>query len=276
MFSVLRNLFLLVSLGLLTAIAHAQSDASQPWEKFNISVGGFLTESDTTVQVNSQTFGIGAVIDLENTLGVERDFRTYRIDTLYRFGESRRHEVEFHYFNSKRTGDRTLDQDLQIGDIFLPAGTGVATEFSLRFANLDYVYNFLMDDRVRLGVSAGLHTTGVKFKIAETGGGTKTEDESFTAPLPMLGLRSEVLLTPRWRLRTDLNFFYLEYDRYTGRLADALFTIEYRPWKRFGLGAGINAVNYSVEADADASLADLNGEIEFSLTGIMLYGKYFF
>jgi hypothetical protein len=112
-------------------------------------------------------------------------------------------------------------------------------------------------------------------KIQETGG-KKVEDEEFTAPLPMIGLRSEFLLTPRWRLKMDFNFFYLEYDNYTGQLSDSLIAVEYRPWKRFGIGAGFNNVNYNVQADTDDAIVGLNGEIEFNMTGLLLYGKYFF
>jgi len=266
---------LAVSFAVMASTAHAQDTYDLPWEKFAISVGGFVSESDTTLQLNSKTLGVGAVIDLENALGVERSFQTYRIDARYRFGETRRHEIEFHYFDSKRTGDRTLDRDLQIGDNFFPAGTGVTTEWELQFINFDYVYNFLMDDRVRVGVSAGLHTTGIGLKIQEAGG-QKVQAEDFTAPLPMLGLRSEVLLAPRWRLKVDINFFYLEYDQFTGRLSDTYLGIEWLPWKNFGFGLGLNNVNYEVEADGDSQLGGINGNIEFQMTGLLIYGKYQF
>ena len=160
-------------------LAQAQDSYQGPWEKFSISLGGFISESDTTVQINSKTLGAGAVLDLENALGVEQSFKTYRIDAKYRFGETRRHEVELHYFDSKRDGSKTLDRELVIGDERFPVGAGVNTEFELRFINVDYVYNFLMDDRVRLGVSAGLHTTGISLKVQEALTGGKVEEESF-------------------------------------------------------------------------------------------------
>lgn len=264
-----------IALLLLTGLAFAQTEVADPWPKFELAVGGFITESDTTVQINSATLGVGAVVDLENVLGVERGFRTFRVDALYRFGKTRRNEIEFHYFDSKRDGNKVLDQDLQIGDTIFPAGTGVSTEFRLTFYNVDYVYNFLMNDHVRLGVSAGLHTTAIKLKVEEASGSNE-DNEDITAPLPMLGLRLDVLLTRNWRMKTNLNLFYLQYDNYTGRLSDSLIALEYAPWKHFGLGAGINAINYYVQDDGDSSLADLNGNIRFQLTGLMIYGKYFF
>ena len=277
MFAILRVAAAMTGAVCFAGLAHAQETYELPWDRFNLSVGGFITQSDTTLQLNSETLGVGAVFNLENVLGVESNMSTYRIDTRYRFGETRRHEIEFHYFNSNRDGSRTLDRDIQIGDEIYPAGTGVFTEFELTFANLDYVYNFLMDDRVRLGLSVGLHTTGIRLLVAETGG-TKREEEEFTAPLPMIGFRSEVILAKNWRALTDLNLFYIEYEQYTGRLADIAFALEWRPWKRFGLGAAINAIDYEVEADstADLALGGWNGQLEYRMSGLLLYGKFFF
>jgi hypothetical protein len=266
---------LAVTCSVVANTAQAQDDYDGPWEKFSLSVGGFLTETDTTIQINSESLGVGAVVELEDVLGVERSFSTYRIDATYRFGQTRRHEIEFHHFSSKRSGDKTLDEELQIGDIIFPADTGVITDFEMTFTNVDYVYNFLLDDRVRFGVSAGLHTTGFRLKVAETGG-VNVEDQEFTAPLPMVGLRLGVLLSERWRFRTDVNLFYIEFDNYTGRLGDIVVAVEYNPWKNFGFGAGLNAINYRVEAKPDADLTDLNGQVKFQLNGVMFYGKYFF
>ena len=275
MSGVFRSALAAIALLLSTGLASAQTESADPWPKFELAVGGFITESDTTMQINSATLGVGAVVDLENALGVERGFRTYRVDALYRLGKTRRNEIEFHYFDSKRDGNKVLDQDLQIGDALFPAGAGVSTEFRLTFYNVDYVYNFLMNEHVRLGVSAGLHTTGIKLKVEDVSG-SNAEDEDFTAPLPMLGLRLDVLLTKHWRMKTNLNLFYLQYDNYIGRLSDSIIAVEYAAWKHFGLGAGINAINYYVEGDGDSNLAELNGNIRFQLTGLMIYAKYFF
>ena len=276
MLAIIRMSVAIVVLAVPASGAYAQSDFDGPWEKFSISVGAFVTESETTLQINSNNSGLGAVVDLENALGVERNFRTYRIDAVYRLGQSRRHQIEFHYFDSNRTGDKVLDQDLQIGDKLFPAGTGVTTEFGLRFANFDYAYNFLMDDRVRLGVSAGLHTTGVSLNVAATDG-SKAGDESFTAPLPVIGLRADVILAPRWRLKADVNLFYLEYDQFRGKIGDTLLGIEYIPFKNFGFGFGINSVTYNIKGDGDdPNGMDFDGQMKFHLTGALLYGKYFF
>ncbi|MGH8761496.1 MAG: hypothetical protein ACREVW_18645, partial [Burkholderiales bacterium] len=95
---------------------------------------------------------------------------------------------DLHYFDSRRSGNNVLDDQIQIGDTVFPVGAQVASEFDLKFINLDYSYAFFQDDRVRLSVAGGLHTTGVHYKVASPGLAL-FEDESFIAPLPVVGLR---------------------------------------------------------------------------------------
>ena len=275
MFSFPRDMLAGAGLILFASIAHAQTDDTKVWPKFEFAVGGFVTNDDTSIQINSTTLGAGVNVDLEDALGIDATTRTYRIDLLYRFGETRRNEIEFHYFDNKRDGSKVLEEDIQVGDEIFPAGTGVNSDSSLTFYNIDYVYNFLMDDRVRLGGSIGLHTTGIKLDISESGGG-KATSQDVTAPLPMVGLRLDVVLTKHWRMKTNLNLFYIEYDNYTGRLSDTFVGVEYAPWKHFGLGAGVNAINYYIEADGGSDFTSFNGSLEYRLTGLMFYGKYFF
>lgn len=270
-----RSIVFMSLLVLLSGEAFAETEYGGPWEKFRLSVGGFTSRSDTTLQVNSGALGVGTVINLEDALGVETNFRTYRVDSAYRFGETRRHEAEFHYFDATRRGGKALEKDITIGDKTFTAGTLTVTEFNLEFVNVDYVYNFLLDDRVRLGASVGIHTTKVGLRIDSSSGGV-LEDESFTAPLPVIGLRGDFILTPKWRFKTDVNLFYLEYDNYVGRVSDTYVGIEYLPFKHFGIGAGVNSVSYRIEADRDSTGTDLNGMVKFQLTGFMLYGKYSF
>jgi len=268
----------LIAFGLLAVSAgtvRAQS-ASLPWEKGSIQFGGFITRSDTEVRVDSPTLGVGAVVDVENALGVGDEKFTYRIDGFYRFGETRRHQIDLHYFDSRRTGNKVLEDTIQIGDTVFSVGAQFATELELRFINIDYSYAFFQDDRVRLSVAGGLHTTGVHLKV-DSPGLALFEDQSFTAPLPVVGLRGEVAVTERWRLKGSADVFYLQYDQVTGMLADTSLAVEYLPFKHAGFGLGINSVRLQVKADGDNSQGpNLDGELKFNFTGLLLYARLFF
>jgi hypothetical protein len=256
-------------------IVYAQS-TTQPWEKGSIQIGGFLTSSDTEMRVDSSRGGVGAVVNIEDALGVAGEKTTYRIDTLYRFGESRRHQIDLHYFDSRRSGDRVLNEPIQVGNSAFPVGAHVTTQFDLKFINLDYSYAFFQDDRVRLSVAGGLHTTGVHYKL-ESPGLALFEDQSYTAPLPVAGLRGEVAVTERWRLKAGVDLFYLKYDRFTGTLADTNLAVEYLPFKHMGVGLGLNSLRMRVEADGDDNGGpNLSSELKFNFTGLLLYAKFFF
>jgi hypothetical protein len=254
--------------------AHAQQHGI-PWEKASVSIGTFVSTSNSELQLNSETLGVGAVVDLENGLDIDADYTSYRIDAFYRFGSTRRHQIEAHYYRSLRDGTRVLDQTYQIGDVVFPAGTGARSELDVWFFNVNYAYALLQDDRVRLSAALGVHTTGIGFKISGEGVGIE-EDEEVTAPLPVVGLRGDVILTPRWRLWAAADVFYLEYDKFRGALLDTGVGLEYLPFRHVGFGAGLNAVRYRVEADRGEDLFDLDGKLRYDFAGAMLYAKFFF
>jgi len=268
-----------IACGLLAVSAgtvRAQS-ASPPWEKASIQIGGFITSTDTEMRVDSKGGGAGAVVNLENALGVGAEKTTYRIDGFYRFGETRRHQIDLHYFDSRRSGEKVLENNLEIADTNFPVGAQVFTQFDLKFINLDYSYAFFQDDRVRLSVAGGLHTTGVHYKV-DSPGLALLEDESFTAPLPVVGLRAEVAITERWRLKGSADVFYLHYDKYTGGLADTNLAVEYLPFKHAGFGLAVNSVRMKVTSygDSGGTGTSLNGELKFTFSGLLMYARFFF
>ena len=174
-----------------------------------------------------------------------------------------------------RNGSRVTQQDYQIGDTVYPAGTGLKSELDLWFANANYTYAFLSDDRVRLGASIGVHTTGIKFKVNSSGQGS--ESESVTAPLPVIGARFDVVLAEKWRLKSSLDVFYLEYDNWTGSLVDSGLAVEYLPFKHVGFGLGYNTVRYRVKAEDSGGLGgEWNGQIKYDFAGVLLYVKAFY
>jgi len=258
----------------MATVAHAENSRSLPWEKASLSIGGFVSTTNSELQLNSDTLGAGAVVDLENGLDMDSKFATYRVDGFYRFGSTRRHQIEMHYYRSDRDGSRVTEQEYQIGDTVFPAGSGVESELDTWFFNVNYAYAFFQDDRVRLSGAIGVHTTGIKFKVSSVGLGV--EEEEVTAPLPVIGIRGDIALTQRWRLWGSTDLFYLSYGNYRGGLMDAGVGVEYLPFKHLGFGLGLNAVKYRLEADGDGDLGDINGEVQYDFAGALLYVKLFF
>jgi hypothetical protein len=90
-------------------------------------------------------------------------------------------------------------------------------------------------------------------------------------------LRLDVLLAPKWYFRTGTQVFYIKYENFTGSLINAKSAVEYNPWKHVGFGLGFDALCLDLQADGeDYPAIDFRGNIQFSYTGIMLYGRVFF
>ena len=86
------------------------------------------------------------------------------------------------------------------------------TSFDLDIYELAYSYSFFQDERIDLAASIGLYVMPIDFSIKSIGALEVEGSQRFTAPLPPLGLRMDIALTPKWFIRTGSQIFYLEYD----------------------------------------------------------------
>ncbi len=109
------------------AVLLAQGTDSQdnPWERFSLSLGGFITTLDSTVVLGAQELGTGIVVNVEDALNLDSDLTVFRGDAFVRLGSSQRHRLDFSYYDLRRSSTRTLTKDLEIGGNTYPIGTTV-------------------------------------------------------------------------------------------------------------------------------------------------------
>lgn len=253
----------------------AQESAAHrdPWEKWYISGGAFLADLDNSIRYGRP--GVGLEFDVEETLGLKRSQTVFRFEGGFRFGGNNRHRLDFTWFDLSRDAIRDLRRDVTLpGGIVIPIGVTVESQFDLEFYNARYSYSFIKDDRIDFAGSLGLHVTRLGLLLNEVGGPAAGGDR-VTAPLPAIGGRLDVALTPKWYLRSSLEVFYLEYDKFTGSLADILVSAEYRAWEHFSLGLGVNSVRIRVENDDSLGLG-FDGDFSSDFVGLMLYARAMF
>ena len=262
-----------------TSIWAAEPSDEQPWEKFSIQAGYFLAAVDSGVRLGT---GIGIDIDVEDLLGLDSTNSVFRIGTLWRFTDNRRHRIDFSWFSLNRDGNRTIDQDITFENengeqVTIDAGSEVSAFFDLDIYQLTYSYSFLQDDRVDLAGSLGFYIMPINVGLTVSGVVDERGDANFTAPLPVLGLRMDVLLAPRWFFRSGTQLFYVEYVNFTGSVIEVNAAVEYTPWNHVGIGMGVDTLNVTVEAeDEDWPGVDFSGQVDFKYVGLQLYLKYFF
>jgi len=256
-------------------ISSIAADSTGPWEKFSIQGGAFFAGLNNQVQVGSESAGV--LVDLEKALGLDVQNTVFRLGALYRIGETRRHRVDLDYLYFNRSASTTIGQDIVVDNVPITAGTKVDTTFNYQIIRAAYSYSFFQDDRMDLAASIGLFVMPIKFEMSASGLGSSEGDFNFTAPLPALGLRGDFAITPRWMLRTNLDFFYLEYQSFTGLLVDTRVAVEYNPWDHWGFGLGFDNFRVKLEAeDKDYPGVDFQGVIKSQFLGVQVYARYFF
>ena len=271
-----------VFVALFLALATVPSSAADnnaynlPWEKFSIQAGAFFAGLNNQVTVGSP--GAGVAIDVEQTLGLNVHSTVFRAGAAYRIGSERRHRLDLDYLYFNRSGDKTIGQDIEVDNTVIAAGTRVETTYNFQILRLSYSYSFFQDDRMDLGASFGFFVMPIKFSISASGLGSGQGELKFTAPLPALGLRGDFAITPRWFLRTNVDFFYLEYQAFTGYLVDTRIAVEYNPWKHFGFGLGLDNFRMQLKRDGSTNYpgANFEGEVKNQFFGAQLYARYFF
>jgi hypothetical protein len=260
--------------------AAADTAKDKPWEKFSFNGGLFASRSVTDVRFGS---GLGVDINLEEALGMEAETQVFRLESYWRFTKNRKHRADISWFSLQRTAYKKLTDDITIkppneDEITIGAGTEVSSKYNMDIFQLNYSYSFIQDDRLDLAGVAGLFIMPISLGLDVTGLIDGQADQSFTAPLPALGLRLDILIAPKWYFRGNTQLFYIQYEEYKGSLLNTRTALEYNPWKHVGLGLGVDALNMSVQADDQQSIPglDLRGNVDFSYIGLYLYGRVFF
>ena len=242
---------------------YAQSEIH---DRFSISVGAFFTDWGTNVRLDSDTLGTGTDIDFENDLGLRSSSSIFRIDGHYRFND--RHRINFSVFDMSRDANRTIDRDIQFGDIIFAINTDLSASTDLSIYKLAYTYSFLRRESGYLGATFGFYMADSTFRLSERNlGGAEISDIS--APLPVIGLRGSYQLSDRFTFRGSGEFFALEYDNVDGVLTDFYVGVDYQMSQHTAIGLGYNKVSIDVDAKRDRFV----GTLDWSYDGALLFLK---
>ncbi len=256
-------------------LTEESENKATPWKRAGLNLGVFFAGTNSSVSIGLG--GLGVSVDVEDALGLETTTSAGRIDGFWRFTENKRHRVDFTWFALRRDGLGVLERDIQIGDQTYPAGSTVNSSLDFDIYKSTYSYSFIQDDRFDLAGSVGLYVAPISFSISSTSGLVPSESADVTAPLPVIGLRMDFAITPKWFIRASTEAFYLEIDDYRGTILDFRGAIEYDAFKHVGFGLGFDLLSVSVEARESTDIIDLdfNGQVDFDYAGLQAYVKFF-
>lgn len=239
------------------------------YRRFSISLGAAAyTNFQSTAQVSGGA-GVGAVLDFEDLLSIDTESTVARLDLHYAFND--RHRIDAAYYDISRSGSSAAtQQDINFGDITIPAGSQVDSSFDTRIIKLAYRYNFVADERTAVGASFGIHSMGLDVALESAG---LAVEESFKQelPMPLLGLHFDYALSHTWLLRLGTEFLKVDLGDFRGLIADNRVTLEHSPFEHFGWGIGFNGFRL----DAHAEDGGLEADVDYSYQGLMLYLRFY-
>lgn len=279
---------ILAVLIMLTGSVAAIADTTTPGtyqmldQKYQIYLGGFFPEVESTISINGNVLPPQPGIDFEKVLGIESSKNVVWGGARWRI--SRRNSLELEFFSLNRSGSTAIATDpLEIGDSIVQAGAQVDTTVDLSLGRLTYGYSLYRSERADFQLKAGLHLLDTSVALQATGavcvdGETppncsvfestpRTESEDVTAPLPHLGLSFGYGITPSVALRLQTIGFAVEIDNIDGSIIEVDADVLWQPWEHVGFGAGVRYFEVKVSAEDSG----FNGEYEFNYLGPVIY-----
>jgi hypothetical protein len=243
----MRRLLFLALLG--AAPAWAQDIPSHPalQDRFYLGVGAFFPKTNTQAQLSSNRTGVGATVDFEQSLDMERSKTVPSLIGRWRFGE--RWRVDAEYFELNRSSERVLDRQIEWGDQVFPVNARVSSTFNFSDLRLSLGYSFFRRKDKELGIGLGLHVASYDVSLSTANFGSDGED--VLAPLPVLSVYGQFALTETWAVGARLDRFSLSYDKYDGSLTSLALDILWQPFRHVGFGAGYRALAIRAEAHGE-------------------------
>ena len=248
-------------------------------DSWGFDLGSFWQTFDTRIRLDGSSGVAGTEIDFEGDLGMPKSQTNFNFSAFYRF--SNRHRLDVSYLGWSRQNSKTLERQIEWGDVIYDVGITLSSDLSADMVNVIYKYSFFNNGKVLFGLNGGISAIWSNIKLSGvgtvSGGGTGsevlTETESTILPIPVIGLHFEMTLAKRLFWEAQGNFFAANIAGYDGNVNEIDTSIVYYFTRNFGAGAGFSNTNYRVTTEGDRG-----GELaaRFGFSGVIAYARFAF
>ena len=155
-------------------------------------------------------------------------------------GWGERWRIEASYFRISQSDERTIDQQIQWGDVVFPINAEVSWEVSFSDFRAAVDYSFYKTSDKEVGVGLGLHWLQYEASLSSQRVGS--DATNVLAPLPVLAAYGQMALSDQWSVGARLDWLSLTYTQYSGRITVMPVNVLYRPFRHLGFGLGYQAL----------------------------------
>jgi len=223
-----------------------------------IAIGGYFPKTSTTMQMNSTQLGVGTSIDLQDTLGISDRANAPDAEVRFRIGEKWR--IEASYFRISQTGNKTIDRDIQWGDVVFPANAEVSSKVSFSDFRAAVDYSFYKTSDKEVGVGLGLHWLQYEASLSSLRVGS--DSANVLAPLPVLSVYGQMALNDQWSVGARLDWLSLTVNQYSGGISVGSVSVLYQPFKHLGFGAGYQFMSVDFQSTSGSFQGKYNQNLQ--------------
>jgi len=226
----------------------------------------YAAKTSSSAQLNSQTLGVGTVVDFQNTLGMGST--AWGPDAEFRWRMSEHWRMEVSYYWIGQDGNKSIDRDIQWGDVVYPVNAQVSSKLNFSDLRTSVGYSFYKTSDKELGIGLGLHVLGYQASLGTASQGT--EGGNVLAPLPVLSIYGGFALDDQWSVGARLDLFSLTYQQYHGGITVLGLNLLYQPFRHVGFGIGYTGLFLNFQADS-TGLGSFQGKLNQNLQGPSFY-----
>ncbi|RZI39952.1 hypothetical protein EGT07_25990 [Herbaspirillum sp. HC18] len=229
--------------GAISIIASCIAPGAMAADDFvTLDIGGYRFNARNEVSLGGPSFR-GTDFRLERE-GTPDNDTVLRLDGTIRPWE--RHRIRFMYLKSTRDGSATADRDLGFRDVVIPAGTAITSGFTMRHAELDYMYSFWKTDTTEAAISLGIHSTDMEIRLNAPPLNIAREG-SASGPLPMIGIAATTKIAQKWELLGHVYGMSAKVGDFDGSAIAYRFGGRYYFTPNFGVGIAYAGINYNLD-----------------------------
>ena len=256
---------------LLVMVFSALSSSAQEYDlfdHFSFALEGSWATMDSVIRYDSEA-GPGTELNFENDGGLASSKIVPTLSFDWMIG--RRHRIGGWWMKIDRDATNQILEEIKWGDEVFPIDEKVRFLLGMNEIALNYTYMVILKERHAFGIGGGFRilktTVGLAARDLEI-----SEEDDFTAPLPFINLEYRYGFTPKWRLITDLGFFYIEIGDFSGGQWVIDGWVEYLAFKRVSFGGGLRFTGVDAEMTTGTIIAgDFSGKFKSKTTSLRLF-----
>ncbi len=246
-------------------------------DKYNLSAGTSLISFDSHINFNSRDDSVDQDIDLEDDLGLDSQSQVIWLNGMWRL--TGRHRLRVVYMPFRRTSTKTLLSDIDVGDNTIKAGAFTNSSFETDILDINYLYSFHKTPEWESSIGVGLYWMKNRSEVLAEGVIINDNDgseefrsnfqttQSFSAPLPLIGLSTSYELNSNIRIHGAIRYLDVEINDIAGRIMTLNFRADYFFTDHVGAGLSLSSFDLSVKRNGIV----FNNELAWIYQGAQIF-----